>query len=91
MTRLIKKTIFPGIILVFLLTTTGCKIPAICKKEVAQPLSQSELLTLAQTPPMGWNSWNPFGENVSEKVIRETADALVSSGIKRCRIYIYCN
>lgn len=37
---------------------------------------------LALTPPMGWNSWNPYGKNVSEKVIRETADAFVSSGLK---------
>ncbi len=37
---------------------------------------------LALTPPMGWNSWNPFGENVSEAVIRETADAMVTSGLK---------
>lgn len=37
---------------------------------------------LAATPPMGWNSWNAFGQRVSESVIRETADALVSSGLK---------
>ncbi|MGB2867747.1 MAG: glycoside hydrolase family 27 protein [Bacteroidota bacterium] len=37
---------------------------------------------LALTPPMGWNSWNAFGKNVSEQVIRETADAMVSSGLK---------
>ena len=37
---------------------------------------------LALTPPMGWNSWNPFGANVSEEVIRETADAMASSGLK---------
>jgi alpha-galactosidase len=37
---------------------------------------------LARTPPMGWNSWNVFGENVNEKVLRETADAIVSSGLK---------
>ena len=37
---------------------------------------------LALTPPMGWNSWNPFGKNVSEQVIRETADAMVNSGLK---------
>ncbi len=37
---------------------------------------------LALTPPMGWNSWNPFGKNVSEQVIRETADFFVSSGMK---------
>jgi alpha-galactosidase len=34
------------------------------------------------TPPMGWNSWNGFGCNVDEKLIRETADAIVSSGMK---------
>lgn len=37
---------------------------------------------LALTPPMGWNSWNPFGARVSDKVLRETADAMVSSGLK---------
>lgn len=37
---------------------------------------------LALTPPMGWNSWNRFGCNINEKLIRETADALVSSGLK---------
>jgi alpha-galactosidase len=37
---------------------------------------------LALTPPMGWNSWNKFGCDVSEQLIREMADALVSSGMK---------
>ena len=37
---------------------------------------------LARTPPMGWNSWNRFGCDVNEKLIRETADALVASGMK---------
>jgi alpha-galactosidase len=37
---------------------------------------------LALTPPMGWNSWNGFGCNVDEKLIRETADAMVTSGMK---------
>ena len=37
---------------------------------------------LALTPPMGWNSWNKFGCDVSEKLIRETADALVATGLK---------
>jgi len=37
---------------------------------------------LGKTPPMGWNSWNKFGCNVSEKLIRETADAMVTSGMK---------
>ncbi len=37
---------------------------------------------LAQTPPMGWNSWNKFGCNVSEKLIMEMADAMVTSGMR---------
>lgn len=38
--------------------------------------------SLAQTPPMGWNSWNKFGCNVSEDLIKEMADAMVESGMK---------
>jgi alpha-galactosidase len=37
---------------------------------------------LAKTPPMGWNSWNKFQCNVSERLIRETADAMVTTGMK---------
>jgi alpha-galactosidase len=46
--------------------------------------AQTELpaAKLAPTPPMGWNSWNKFGCNVNEQLIRETADAMVSSGMK---------
>ncbi len=38
--------------------------------------------TNAPTPPMGWNSWNRFGRNVSEELIMGIADAMVSSGMK---------
>ena len=37
---------------------------------------------LAKTPPMGWNSWNKYGCNVSESLIMGMADAMVSSGMK---------
>jgi alpha-galactosidase len=37
---------------------------------------------LALTPPMGWNSWNKFGCEVNEEVVRDAADALVASGMK---------
>jgi alpha-galactosidase len=37
---------------------------------------------LAKTPPMGWNSWNKFGCNVSEQLIRSVADAMVTTGLK---------
>jgi alpha-galactosidase len=38
---------------------------------------------LARTPPMGWNSWNKFAcQGINEKVVRETADAMASNGMK---------
>jgi alpha-galactosidase len=37
---------------------------------------------LAATPPMGWNSWNMFGAHVSAAVVKQTADALVSTGLR---------
>lgn len=45
---------------------------------------------LALTPPMGWNSWNKFSCNVDENLIRQTADAMVSSGMKAAG-YTYIN
>jgi alpha-galactosidase len=35
---------------------------------------------LAPTPPMGWNSWNRFACNVNEQMLRDAADALITSG-----------
>ncbi|MBB3349850.1 glycoside hydrolase family 27 protein [Sphingomonas sp. BK069] len=37
---------------------------------------------LAQTPPMGWNSWNKFACKVNEQTIRATADAIATNGMK---------
>jgi alpha-galactosidase len=38
---------------------------------------------LARTPPMGWNSWNKFAcKGINEKVVRESADAMASNGMK---------
>ena len=44
----------------------------------ARPLDNK----LARTPPMGWNSWNHFGCDVSGQLIRETADAMAKSGMR---------
>jgi len=45
---------------------------------------------IAQTPPMGWNSWNYFHGNVTEQDVRAAADALVSTGMKDAG-YVYVN
>lgn len=51
-------------------------------QESVKPLTDEQWRALAPTPPMGWNSWNKFGCNVSETLIKEIADAMVSSGMK---------
>lgn len=45
---------------------------------------------LGRTPQMGWNSWNHFHCNIDEQVIKETADALVSTGLAKLG-YQYVN
>lgn len=47
-----------------------------------KPVSAEVYNSLAPTPPMGWNSWNKFGCDVSEKLLIKMADAMVSSGMK---------
>jgi alpha-galactosidase len=37
--------------------------------------------TIALTPPLGWNSWNCFGCDVTEANVRAAADAMVASGL----------
>jgi alpha-galactosidase len=36
---------------------------------------------LAQTPPMGWNAWNVFGEGVTVAKVKEQADYLIKTGL----------
>ncbi len=36
---------------------------------------------VAQTPPMGWSSWNTFRNHIDENLIMETAQAMVDSGL----------
>jgi len=58
--------------LAFLAIAILCLSPSLCAED----------RRLAATPPMGWNSWNKFACNVSEDLIRQMADAMVSSGMK---------
>jgi alpha-galactosidase len=45
---------------------------------------------LARTPPMGWNTWYDLQGNYNDSVIRQMADAMVSSGMKEAG-YQYIN
>lgn len=45
---------------------------------------------LARTPPMGWSSWNQFGEAIDERLVMQTIDALQASGLRDAG-YVYVN
>ena len=61
----------------FLLTTLTLLVVA-----ASPQTADAQSKTVAATPPMGWNSWNKFGCDVSDKLIREMTDAIVSTGMK---------
>jgi alpha-galactosidase len=71
--------IFTTILIVYISGCTGKKTEKIAVQQT--PVS-AEWQNLAKTPPLGWNSWNGLGKNVSELLIRETADSMVSTGLK---------
>ncbi|MGB0082912.1 MAG: glycoside hydrolase family 27 protein [Terracidiphilus sp.] len=54
------------------------------------PIHPTNKDLLAGTPPMGWNSWNFFHRNVTDKDVRNAADQLVSTGMRDAG-YIYVN
>lgn len=47
----------------------------------APPTVSPALFALAPTPPMGWNPWYAFGCKANQHLIKETAQAIVSSGM----------
>ncbi|MGH8183597.1 MAG: glycoside hydrolase family 27 protein [Rhodanobacteraceae bacterium] len=52
-----------------------------CLLVLAAPSTFAAETSLARTPPMGWNSWNHFGANVTAADVRHAADAMVASGM----------
>jgi alpha-galactosidase len=52
-------------------------IAASCSTLFAQKFEE-----LAQTPPMGWNSWNTFQTNIDEPLLKGMVDTYISSGMK---------
>lgn len=54
------------------------------KNHLAQAQREFKIVcgdTLALTPHMGWNSWYVWKREVSDKIMREAADAMVSTGL----------
>lgn len=45
-------------------------------------IQAQKFIGLAEKPPMGWNSWNTFEVEINEKLVKETADLMVTTGMK---------
>jgi alpha-galactosidase len=45
---------------------------------------------LALTPPLGWSSWNNFGEDINEQLVVETIDAMIANGMRDAG-YVFVN
>jgi alpha-galactosidase len=71
---MMRLTRFVSVIIWLLFT-----LPAIAQKD-----------GLADRPPMGWNSWNHFHQQVDDAIIRAQAEAMVSSGMRDAG-YLYIN
>jgi len=62
--------------------------PCRAQRKPDKPLPKWE--HLADTPQMGWNSWNKFQTNINEKLIKDIADQMVSLGLVDAG-YVYLN
>ena len=65
-------------ITVFIITIAGCYnkplTPSVQPRAINK-MTQNEILdTIAKKPPMGWNSYNCFGGNVTETEVKANAD-----------------
>jgi len=74
--RVLRSWLARGLALLLAVGGTGWFID-VRSAEPAQAWSNG----LALTPPMGWNDWNAYGCNVSETLVKQTADKIVSSGL----------
>jgi len=64
-------------------THTKMKIFILILVGMGSILQAQKFTSLAQTPPMGWNSWNYFAcDSLNEEVVKATADAMLNSGMK---------
>jgi alpha-galactosidase len=56
----------------------------------SQPETRPRSNGLALTPPMGWSSWNQFGDDINEAIVTGTIDAMVANGMRDAG-YVFVN
>jgi alpha-galactosidase len=77
------------VFLVLFMAAALVVIPATAQNRLPDaPLPKWE--GLAETPQMGWSSWNKFQTNINETLIKDIADKMVSLGLVDAG-YVYLN
>jgi alpha-galactosidase len=74
-------------VLVALIIVCGCEPDEWDSPVFFRPFDSGRL---ASTPPMGWSSWNAFGCDIDEDLIKAQADAMVETGMRELG-YTYVN
>jgi hypothetical protein len=89
-----RSFVFCLIVVVIICTSAWAKATNFTEAKITKVASDSVpnlQNDVAETSPMGWNSWNHFGcYGINENVIKEMADAMVKSGMKAAG-YEYIN
>jgi len=70
------------------LSLVALALASLASFTLSAPLASAQ--SAAQTPPMGWNSWNFFFAKVTDMDIRASADQIVATGMKDAG-YVYVN
>lgn len=76
---------------ILLAAAAACLIPFVSTAQPARPSADlPKWEGLADTPQMGWSSWNCFMTEINEQQIKEIADAMVDLGLVDAG-YVYLN
>jgi alpha-galactosidase len=59
-----------------------CALPVLVAISLASGSFAQKFDGLAETPPMGWNSWNTFASHISEQLVHEIADTMAANGMR---------
>lgn len=83
-----RKLIYLSVVSLVMASFVSVKPVDAQSRAASKPVAATS--QLASTPPMGWNSWNFFNRNVTDKDIRDSADQIVATGMRDAG-YVYVN
>ena len=91
MVNFIKKAVISEYdIVLLILSFQDAKKIHLKRRMSSNQLQYLQIDMLAMTPPMGWNSWNPFGKNVSEAGNKGNSRCICQFRFERSGIHLHC-